>query len=199
VGNALTGIVVCDSEGRRRGFDKGLAVYHDTPQQYHVYEMLHGLCSSVFLCCDAAQALGIGIGYRYISYQEDFMYAGPFAAPLTALKSFPESDIMVVGCEYPFLKHEDLRGFSEMVRGLRRPAAFYDVSSKSYAPLLGYFPSGSEIQLLTYAEDPGYSLQHFLREKTALRFVPRDSRSLVQVYDRESAARIRSQLVNLNR
>jgi hypothetical protein len=196
LGNTLTGIVVCDHEGRRRGFDKGLAVYHDKPQQYHVYEMLQGLCSAAFLCCDTAQAVGIDNGYCYITYKENFMDSGLIAAALTALKCFPESDIMIVSCEYPFLNRETLRGFSEMVRGLQRPAAFYDVSAKSYVPLLGYYPSGSEIQLMKCSEDPDCSLQQFLRKNRSLRFVPGDPRCLVQVYDEETAARARAQILN---
>lgn len=180
--------MACGGDSRRMGSDKGLITYHDLPQRYHVYEMLEGLCASVYLSCNKYQAKEIYASYRFIEDSEEFLGAGPLSGVLTALKRFPNSDLLVVGSDYPFLTRDALKDFAGKALNKRRPAAFYDLAASCYIPVIAYYPSGSEVSLLKWKDDRHYSLQQFLREKRAIRYVPADLRCLISIDDPAAAA-----------
>lgn len=195
--STLTGIVACGGDSSRMGFDKGLITYFDLPQRYHVYEMLEGLCASVYLSCNKYQARGIFSSCRFIEDDEEFKGAGPLSGVLTALKHFPGSDLLVVGCDYPFLTRDALKNFIETALKKRRPAAFFDLTAGCYIPVIAYYPSGSEVSLLKWKDDSHYSLQQFLKEKRAIKHVPADLRCLISIDDPEAAAWVKKRNTDL--
>lgn len=185
-------MVACGGDSRRMGSDKGQLVYHILPQRYHVYRLLEGLCSLVYLGCGKKQSGSIDPDYRFIEDDDDFLGAGPLTPVLTALKKFPGADILLVACDYPYLTKDELSRFAETIRGKRKTAAFYDIQAGRYIPVLGYYPAGSEIALMKWKDEKGYSLQQFLREKRAAKYVPRDPRCMISVDEPENAALAKS-------
>jgi len=185
-GNAggIYGLVVCGGRSSRMGTDKGLLVYHDRPQQYHVYEMLNTICDRVFLSCNKTQFANILPGYAALEDDAEFANIGPMAALLTAFFHHPEKDFLIVGCDYPFLKKKTLQHFVDTLSKKSLAAAFYNTDHK-YEPLLAWYSLASANILKNYFNCGKYSLQQFLNEEAAEKYRPEEPTAMksVDTYD----------------
>lgn len=186
----LIGIIACGGSSSRMGSDKSLLVYHALPQRYHIYEMLEGLCSKVYISCNKVQARSMDTRYNYIIDNPELLHAGPLTACLSAISQFPESNILLIGCDYPFLSRNEVDDFITFFSGKNLPAAFFDPESKCYIPVLGYYPAGSETKLIKWQEDKSYSLQQFLKETSALKYIPKDLRCMTSIDTPEAMTHI---------
>src|SRR5690242_8452653 len=106
------GIVLCGGQSSRMGKDKSLISYYNKPQRYHVYDMLQPFCEKVIISCNEKQSGGIEKEYDILADHDSYSGIGPMAALLTAFTNFPEKNILLVGCDYPFLTAASLRSFS---------------------------------------------------------------------------------------
>lgn len=167
----LLGLVVCGGKSSRMGTDKSMLQYHSKPQCYHVYDMLESICDEVLISCSGKQAEFIDPCYPTLSDQPAFEGIGPLAALLSACCLYPETDIIFIGCDYPFLEAEDLKRF---VAGLHRsrPEAFYNSYNSVYEPLLAYYPGSAFESIARMYAAADYSLQHFLKDNVARKFNP---------------------------
>ena len=181
---SLYGLVVCGGASSRMGTDKGLLVYHDKPQQYHIYQILDTICDRVFLSCNNTQFANILPGYDAIPDSTEFENIGPMAALLTAFSHYPEKDFLVVGCDYPFLTKQSLKLFIETLSKKSLASAFYN-NHHRYEPLLAWYSCTSASLLKNHFERGEYSLQEFLRAHTAEKYQPDDQQVMksVDTYD----------------
>ncbi len=182
----LYGLVVCGGNSSRMGTDKSMLVYHQQPQRYHVYEMLQPFCEQVFISCNAEQAGTIEDNYLFLTDHALYTGIGPMAALLTAFTNFPEKDMLLIGCDYPFLTAPDLQNFLLLCKKENRAAAFYNEGEDIYEPLLAYCPASSFTKLKEMFDEKQYSLQHFLKANNAAKFYPANKHSIISI-DTEEA------------
>ena len=45
---------------------------------------------------------------------------------LSAFTTFPDNDLLVVGCDYPFLEQKDLKEYLNMIDGAVPAATFFE-------------------------------------------------------------------------
>ncbi len=102
----LYGLVLAGGKSRRMGQDKGLMVWHDKPQRYHVADLLNQFCSKVYLSCRPDQVSSMAAGYDLLVDTEDD--AGQFGAILSALTSHRQAAWLVVACDLPLIDVPDL-------------------------------------------------------------------------------------------
>src|SRR5688500_7691691 len=106
---ALLGVVVCGGRSSRMGTDKSQLIYYDKPQHEHVADMLAVFCEKVVISCNAIQSEALQTPYEKLPDAPGFADRGPISAVLTAFKSFPRHDLLVTGCDYPFLSTTELK------------------------------------------------------------------------------------------
>jgi molybdopterin-guanine dinucleotide biosynthesis protein A len=177
----LIGIVACGGNSSRMGRDKSLLTYYELPQRYHVYEMLQEICASAYISCNKEQARTIRKGYDTIIDGPEFENLGPLTALLTAFHQYPGKDILLIGCDYPYLTKSELRDFILHCRSKEKSGAFYDPEAATFISVLGLYLSGSETELFKQAHDRGFSLRKFLQQQQATPYIPKDLRSMISV------------------
>lgn len=175
------GLAVCGGNSSRMGTDKSLLQYYDKPQRYHVYDMLPPFCEKVFISCNEMQSNNIEDGYAFLKDDAAYSHMGPMAALLTVFKQYPKKNMLLVGCDYPFLNVTDLQQFSSYCTGEKNAVAFYNEQEDLYEPLLAWYPYQLFDKLKKMHEADQYSLQHFLKDVHAIKFYPQNKNSITSV------------------
>ena len=179
------GLVVCGGSSSRMGTDKSMLIYYEKPQRYHVYEMLQAFCEKVFISCREEQANSIEDGYNILTDHPSYKNIGPMAALLTAFTKFPKKDILLIGCDYPFLTATDLQHFLPYCKEENFAVSFYNEQEDLYEPLLAWYQHTSFDILKKMHDAKQYSLQHFLKNNQALKFYPANKNSITSVDTQE--------------
>ncbi len=172
-------LVMCGGNSNRMGSDKSMLQYYDKPQRYHLYDMLLPFCKKVFIACNAEQANNIEAGYDFIKDDIAFGDIGPIAALLTAFTQYPKQDILLIGCDYPFVKADELQIFSNHCKDV--PAAFYNKSEAVYEPILAWYPYTCIDELKRMYEAKQFSLQQLLMQTEAVKYFPTDTNSIKSI------------------
>lgn len=178
---AIYGIVVCGGRSSRMGSDKSSLVYHKVPQWQYVYQMLQGLNLDTYISVNEKQATMLPGDLPLLPDLLSCRDTGPAAALLTAGDRFPGKDLLLIGCDYPFLKFSVLEHFLQFVQEGGTAAAFYNKKENLYEPLLAYYPATAAVTLQDQVRVGNYSLQSLLRQLGARKFFPEDSNSICSV------------------
>ena len=173
------GLVLCGGNSRRMGKDKSLLKYYDKPQRYHLYDMLLPFCEKVFISCNAVQVNGIEDGYSFIEDTAVYADIGPMAALISAFIKFPKKNILLIGCDYPFLNAAELQQFLGCCK--KMPAAFYNEHENVYEPLLAWYPTSSFTVLKEMLQGKKNSLQQFLKNAGAVKYYPQNKNSITSI------------------
>ena len=177
----LFGVVVCGGRSSRMGQDKCLLEYHGKPQCVHLYDMLELFCGKVFISCNSMQVNTIPNGYPILADLPIYNDIGPMAALLTAFKEFPEKDMLIIGCDYPFLSSRDIQTFIQPLEEQALAKAFYNEEAGLFEPLLAYYSHQCAPALLQMYTNEPISLQHFLDQHNAKKFFPANVKSIKSV------------------
>ncbi|MEO6252574.1 MAG: NTP transferase domain-containing protein, partial [Ferruginibacter sp.] len=136
-------------------------------------------CERVFISCNESQAITIDDGYHFIKDDPAFSNMGPMAALLTVFNKFPKKNILFTGCDYPFLTVDELQrfldGFGNELSG------FYNAKADVYEPMLALYPASLVEQLRNMYEAHQFSLQHFLKDQQAAKYLPKDKKTMISV------------------
>ena len=174
------GLVLCGGQSSRMGTDKSMLVYHAKPQRYHLYELMRPFCKKVFISCKHSHATGIAHGYAVLTDDHLYNNTGPAAALLTAFERFPGGDILLIGCDYPFLTATELEYFFKMIPAVK-PVAFYNEEADLPEPLLAWYPYSCYGMLKEQFRSGRHSLKQFLQENGSIRYIPLNKDSIQSV------------------
>lgn len=188
------GHIASGGQSNRMGTDKGLLTFHQKPQRYHQYDMLRAYCPNVFLSVNEQQSSGIRDGYEYLTDHSQYADSGPIAALLSCFDTYPTKNILLIGCDYPLLTVDELDRFCVMIQD--KPMAFYDQSSGYFEPLLAWYPASMADRLKTFFNAGKKSLQHFLTEMNAEKYIPNDPSCMMNANSPEELAGIHSIIKN---
>ncbi|WP_026628219.1 molybdenum cofactor guanylyltransferase [Dyadobacter alkalitolerans] len=188
---ALYGLAVCGGKSLRMGTDKSQLQYFGIPQADRVVNLLSPLCDEVFLSCNRTQS-AIFENKKTLADLPEYEDIGPMAALLSAFKTYPNTDFLIAGCDYPFLTANALSHFLSSIQKGAIAAAFYN-SEEKYEPLLAWYAQDAAPLLLERFERGQHSLQHFLREINAEKYIPISEKVMLsvdspEVYDQVKAA-----------
>jgi len=172
-------LVLCGGQSSRMGTDKSMLQYYDKPQRYHVYDMLQPLCEKVFIACNKQQIKSIDAGYKYLQDDENFGIIGPMNALLTAFTKYPDKNILLIGCDYPFLKSGELQSFSHFCKD--EPVAFYNKADDVYEPVLAWYRYSCFNLLKDMYASKQFSLQQLLKQSGAVKYLPTDANCIKSI------------------
>jgi molybdopterin-guanine dinucleotide biosynthesis protein A len=179
-------LVMCGGQSNRMGSDKSLLQYYDKPQRYYVYEMLMPFCEKIYIACSAEQVNSIKAGYNFIPDDETFSDIGPMGALLTAFTKYPDRHILLIGCDYPFLKAAELQTFSKLCIDI--PVSFYNKEAVIYESMLAWYPCTCFVELKQMFDAEQFSLQQLLRKRNAVKYTPTDIDSIRSIDTNEAFA-----------
>jgi molybdopterin-guanine dinucleotide biosynthesis protein A len=173
------GLVMCGGNSNRMGTDKSMLRYYNKPQRYHVYNMLLPFCEKVFISCSKKQSSGIDAGYEFIEDATLYNNIGPMAALLSAFTLYPQKNLLLIGCDYPFLKTVELEIFSMLCDDA--PASFYNKEVVIYESMLAWYPYTCFDELKRMFEAKQFSLQQLLRKYDAIKYIPTNTNSIKSI------------------
>lgn len=104
----LLGVVVCGGRSSRMGRDKGLLVYHNKPQRYHVYELLAAYCDRTVISISEQLLTTVAEGYEVVVDDARFSEMGPLTGLLSVHARYPHATLLVSGCDYPLVGHPEI-------------------------------------------------------------------------------------------
>lgn len=188
-------LVLCGGQSSRMGTDKSMLVYYDKPQRYYLYELVQPFCEHVYISCRHSQAKSVAAGYHCITDDHRYNNTGPVAALLTAFEKFPGKDILLIGCDYPFLNSEELKQFCNTIQE-NKPAAFYNEDAGIPEPLLAWYPYTSYKALKENFRQGQLSLKHFLQGSGTLKYIPANKQSIRSVDTEEDFREAIRKIVN---
>ena len=184
------GLAACGGKSSRMGRDKAFINYHGIPQSLAVYRMLENFCGKTFVSCSAIQASEINPWCNIITDDKRFAESGPAAALLTATNKFPEKNFLMVGCDYPMLNEEVLREFTLVINDETFAAAFFNQDAEKYEPLIAYYSAAAAQIFLDGFPHKSKSLQSFLQEHNAVKYIPADAGVIKSIDTPEQALQI---------
>ena len=187
-GNKLIGIVACGGQSSRMGIDKGRLIYHGQEQRYRVYHMLAKICDEVYISCNARQAVDLPAGFNLIVDNPSYPEIGPMAGLLSAFDTVQHADVLLLGCDYPYLDEKELRLFLAAIDRSGPATAFFNGAAAVYEPLLAYYGSQAAASIRTGFAEGQYSLQQWLYRNKAGRYLPQNRDSLKSIDTPAAAA-----------
>lgn len=156
------------------GQDKSMLIYQKKPEVFRLYDMLEKHCTQVFISCNNKQAAAIRAEYNTLTDLPELSQCGPMGGLLTAYNCLPGNNFIFIGCDYPYLHPEELERFITFISTENSPAAFYHINKNLYEPLLAYYPAHAGNRLTEMHNSNQLSLQHFLQENQARKYLPID-------------------------
>ena len=192
--NLVYGIVMCGGKSSRMGTDKSRIVYHEKEQQYHVYEMLQSFYEKVFISCKNEQQRTIEDDYNHIVDENEYENIGPMGGVLSSLKYLPKANLVVIGCDYPYLTKEAIDGFEKSIKDNGIASAFYNEEESLYEPLLAYYSAECLQPLLKIFSENNFSLQYFLKSINADKYISTNKVLLKSVDNKIEMNKVKQQL-----
>ena len=177
-------LVLCGGQSTRMGTDKSLLQYYDKPQRYYIFHLLQPLCEKVFIACNKQQLKTIDAGYNFIQDDENFGDIGPMNGLLTAFTKYPQKNILLIGCDYPFLTTTELKQFSNNCKEV--PVAFYNKLDEVYEPMLAWYPCRFFEVLQNMYAAKQFSLQQLLIQSNAIKYLPINTNSIKSIDTHEA-------------
>jgi molybdopterin-guanine dinucleotide biosynthesis protein A len=166
----LVGIIACGGKSSRMGMDKSLLNYHGTSQRKYLHQMLVPVCDTVCFSFNATQVPEAD-EHHYFTDAVEYAATGPIAALLTARKHFPGKSFLLIGCDYPLIGASDICGLIQFAFYNGHTSTIYNDEAGLYEPLLGFYQAGSMDGLLDQFQTKNYSLQYFLENIQAGKFI----------------------------
>ena len=188
------GLAACGGKSSRMGRDKAFINYHGLPQSLVVYHMLDNFCGKTFISCSGIQAPQISAGCNILTDDERYGDLGPAAALLTAANNFPGKNFLMVGCDYPLLNKQELEKFTLSINEETFAASFFNPDTEMYEPLIAYYSAAAARLFLDAHAEASISLQHFLRDHGAAKFIPSNTDVIKSIDTPEQALQVTQQL-----
>ncbi len=132
------GVVLAGGESRRMGANKAFMTYHRLPQWQHCAELMKEYCGEVLI--SGRNDKKDQDAYVWIEDAPEFAGSGPISGILTLHHRFPGKDFLVLGCDYPLLRHKELKDLMEWA-DKSGSVAFASPDDGQPEPLIAYYSS----------------------------------------------------------
>jgi molybdenum cofactor guanylyltransferase len=175
----LTGVVLCGGQSSRMKTDKSLLTYHGKQQRFYVHDMLKELCDEVLISVKDSSQVVTQSGCEYIL--DTAKDIGPMAGLLAAFERPKVNDVLLVGCDYPFLKKQTLLRLIDYRLKSNSAVHYVNRQSQIAEPLIAVYRQLCYPFLKYSNAQQQYSLKHFLQEMNATAMAPMDDLEIKSV------------------
>jgi len=133
INTKINGLILAGGYSKRMGRDKALIEFHGKPQVEHIFELLKKYCSEVYLSKRPDQ-----VSYKNfpsINDTEEFSNQGPLGGILSAMKTQPQHNWLVVACDLPYITGETFDYLFKMRNPQKIATAFISTADGLPEPL----------------------------------------------------------------
>ena len=190
INNNINGLILAGGKSTRMGFDKALLNYHGIAQQYYLYIMLEKLCSQVFISCNKNQSKDISKDFNKIIDNDTFGDIGPMAGLISYANLYNDSPVLLVACDYPYIKLVDLKYLLKNRKQEFDVICFYNCESGFDEPLIALYETSAIIKLKNYYKNGNLSLRHFLSTVNTNTIKPLSNNACLSVDTLEMATKL---------
>jgi molybdopterin-guanine dinucleotide biosynthesis protein A/nucleoside-triphosphatase THEP1 len=177
----ITGLILCGGQSVRMGTDKAFIIYNNKAQYAYVADMLKAFCSPIFISCNSKQQPAFLQQYKSIIDNATFGNIGPMAGVLTAFEKYPQSAILVIGCDYPYLQKDDIEALC-VARDAEFDAVCYQNNETGFdEPLLAIYEKQCALLMLQYFQNGHHSMRYFLQTIRTKRMYPKENNRIQSV------------------
>lgn len=124
----VNGLILTGGKSERMGWDKAAIEYHGKPQAIYLVELLDRVGIPACISCRPGDA---GRWAPFPTIEDHAEGFGPMAGIMAAFSDDPDSALLVIACDYPLLRIQDIRWL------LSQRAPGYDVTAVSLKEGLG--------------------------------------------------------------
>ncbi|MEQ9424656.1 MAG: NTP transferase domain-containing protein [Cyclobacteriaceae bacterium] len=149
----IKGLVLAGGRSTRMGQDKGKINFHGKDQRIFMWEQLDEICGEAFISIRPEQAKEL---HKYPIVEDTFEGLGPYGAILSAFRSDPNSAWLVVACDQPFLKGEDLNFLIQNRSTSKVATCYHNPETNFPEPLITLWEPRAYAVLLNFLSQ-GYS------------------------------------------
>jgi len=175
----MNGLLLAGGSSSRMGQPKSLIEYHGKPQYQHAAEQLAVHCKTVFVSCRAEQQ-HLFLDIPRIPDTPEYGEIGPLNGVLSAF-DLEETAWLVLGCDYPLLKNEDLEQLFQERDTSRVATVFCDPQNGIPQPLIGIYEAQTGPMLREWLKRGNQSLRYFLEQHAAKLVIPERPSNLKSV------------------
>lgn len=141
----LHGLILTGGLSQRMGRDKASLVYGEDPQWLALGKLLEHFCSQVFWSCTSQQREEWEIGSRGLL--DGIPGHGPASGLHAAFTFLSDTPWLVVACDYPFLKQEDIERLIS-ARGPHAEAVLFANEEGAIEPLIAIWEPAAQKKFL---------------------------------------------------
>lgn len=141
------------------GKDKGLLSYHGKPQREYLFELLQGVCSSVYTSCRKDQE----IPQEFNPLIDRFGIPGPMTGIMSAFTQMPGTSWLIVAVDMPYVNKLTLDLLLAKRNRNKIATCFYSPVIKGPEPLLTLWEARAHPLLCEFTKEGNTSPQNFLR------------------------------------
>jgi molybdopterin-guanine dinucleotide biosynthesis protein A/nucleoside-triphosphatase THEP1 len=181
----IQGIVLCGGKSERMGEDKAFIKYHNQAQYAHVVDLMKPFVKDSFVSCKDHQSKEIHPEYKFILDKNAFDNAGPMTGLLSAFDENPNVAILLVACDYPYLKTQDISLLMQARQEGTDVVCFTNSMTGFDEPLIAAYEKQCAVMLRQYFEAGNFSLRHFLKTVNTKRVLPLDIASIKSIDSKE--------------
>ena len=155
----ITGLILAGGKSSRMGFDKRKIKLSGKPVITALSELLNPVCDAVVVSCKPGNPPD---GNHKLLF-DDFSCEGPLAGIITALKIFPENNILVIAADQPFITESDLADLITYTNELNPVTAFLNPSTHITEPFPSLWRQTSLPLLMEFLKSNKPSPMDFIR------------------------------------
>lgn len=183
----MYGLILAGGQSSRMGQPKSLIDYHGKPQYLFLQDLLMPYCEEVFISCKPEQEHWFS---PCPTLPDNGMFGdiGPMGGVLSAFEVY-DGPWLVVGCDYPYLRTEDLNWLLEHRNTIALATVFEHPESSMLEPLIGVYESSAGVRMREVHSFGGQSLRRFLKFDRVEKVAPLTVDCLRSVDDKEGRQR----------
>ena len=178
--NKLIGVVAAGGQSSRMGQDKSKMRFHDMENELRAKQLLTHVCEDVYLSKNSSQVSSTPSS-DIILDDDTFLHHGPATALLSAHMQFPETSILLLGCDYPYLQEKHLQELVYARNEASEIVSYYHPLTGFAEPLICIYEAKAMKNLYDELLEQSFSLQKFIQSKATLYMVPNQLRILTSV------------------
>jgi|694.fasta_scaffold89223_3 molybdopterin-guanine dinucleotide biosynthesis protein A len=168
----INAVITCGGNSLRMGESKALLHYHGMPQYKWVLQLCKQLGIDAAVSCKKAHQEWFDKETILIFDDENLGFNGPMLGLMSSINKLPNRPILLLGCDYPLLRIEDIEQLIQTHETFEQSVAFYSKDSLKYEPLLAIYHPKDFKYLQEAYQTQQFSLQEFLNKIAAIKIKP---------------------------